>query len=161
MPKVHNFSPGPCILPQEVFKQAAEAIINFNGLNLSILEISHRSKDFINVMEKATALVKELLNVPGGYSALFLQGGASTQFVMVPYNLLSAKGGTAAYVNTGSWSDKAIKEAKLFGNVNVIATSEDENFSYIPKGFNIPPDADYLHLTSNNTIFGTHYKTCP
>ena len=160
MSKVHNFSPGPCILPQEVFKGAAEAILNFNGLNLSILEISHRGKDFINVMDKATALVKELLQVPEGYSVLFLQGGASTQFIMVACNFLKANG-TAAYVNTGAWSAKAIKEAKLFGNVDVIATSEDENFSYIPKGFDIPLDVDYLHLTSNNTIFGTQYKTFP
>ncbi len=162
MSKVHNFNPGPSILPQEVFKRAAEAIVNFNGLNMSILEISHRGKDFINVMEKARALVKELLSVPDGYSVLFLQGGASMQFLMVPYNLLS-KGGTAAYINTGAWSSKAIKEAKLLGNVNVIASSKDENFSHIPQvgGYEIPKDADYLHLTSNNTIFGTQYKIFP
>src|SRR3990172_7404336 len=148
MSKFHNFNPGPSILPQEVFKKAAEAIVNFNGINMSILEISHRGKDFINVMEKAMALVKELLSVPDGYSVLFLQGGASMQFLMVPYNLLS-KEGTAAYINTGAWSSKAIKEAKLLGNVNVIASSKDENFSHIPQvgTYEIPRDADYLHLT--------------
>ncbi|MFH1322168.1 MAG: 3-phosphoserine/phosphohydroxythreonine transaminase [Bacteroidota bacterium] len=160
MKKIHNFNAGPSCLPQPVLQKASESVVNFNDLNLSILEISHRSKDFDEVMEKAVALVKELFNVPDGYSVIFLQGGASTQFIMVPYNLLT-KGGKSAYVNTGVWSKKAIKEAKLFGEVAVIASSEDKNFNYIPKGFDIPPDSDYLHLTSNNTIFGTQYKTFP
>jgi phosphoserine aminotransferase len=160
MAKVHNFSAGPCILPQEVFHQAAAAVINFDNLNLSILEISHRSPSFVKVMDEAQALVKEMLNVPDGYSVMFLQGGASTGFLMAAYNMLS-ENGTAAYVNTGTWSKKAIKEAKKLGNVNVVASSEDTNFNYIPKGYEIPTDADYLHLTSNNTIFGTQMKSFP
>ncbi len=160
MAKVHNFSAGPCILPQEVFQQAAAAVINFDDLNLSILEISHRSPSFVKVMDEARELVKKLLEVPEGYTVLFLQGGASTGFLMSAYNMLS-EGGTAAYVNTGTWAKKAIKEAKLLGNVNVVASSEDQNFNYIPKGFEVPSDADYLHLTSNNTIFGTQYKEFP
>ena len=160
MAKVHNFSAGPCILPQEVFHQAAAAVINFDNLNLSILEISHRSPSFVKVMDEAQALVKEMLNVPAGYSVMFLQGGASTGFLMAAYNMLS-ENGTAAYVNTGTWSKKAIKEAKKLGSVNVVASSEDTNFNYIPKGYEIPTDADYLHLTSNNTIFGTQMKSFP
>lgn len=160
MAKVHNFSAGPCILPQEVFHQAAAAVINFDNLNLSILEISHRSPSFVRVMDEAQALVKEMLNVPAGYSVMFLQGGASTGFLMAAYNMLS-ENGTAAYVNTGTWSKKAIKEAKKLGSVNVVASSEDTNFNYIPKGYEIPTDADYLHLTSNNTIFGTQMKSFP
>ncbi len=160
MAKVHNFSAGPCILPQEVFHQAAAAVINFDNLNLSILEISHRSPSFVKVMDEAQALVKEMLSVPEGYSVLFLQGGASTGFLMSAYNMLS-ENGTAAYVNTGTWSKKAIKEAKKLGNVNVVASSEDTNFNYIPKGYDIPANADYLHLTSNNTIFGTQIKSFP
>jgi phosphoserine aminotransferase len=160
MAKVHNFSAGPCILPQDVFQQAAAAVINFDDLNLSILEISHRSPSFVKVMDEARELVKELLEVPEGYTVLFLQGGASTGFLMSAYNMLS-EGGTAAYVNTGTWAKKAIKEAKLLGNVNVVASSEDQNFNYIPKGFEVPSNADYLHLTSNNTIFGTQYKEFP
>ena len=160
MGKVHNFSAGPCILPNEVFKKSADSILNFNGNDLSILEISHRSKDFVEVMAKATSLVKELLDVPEGYSVLFLQGGASLQFLMVAMNLLR-ENGTAAYVNTGTWASKAIKEAKIIGEVDVLASSEEENFSYIPKEFEIPAAADYLHITSNNTIFGTQYSSFP
>ncbi len=157
--KKHNYSAGPCILPQEVFQEASEAIKDFNGSGLSILEISHRSKDFVDVMEEARSLSLELLGLEGkGYKALFLQGGASLQFLMVAYNLLEKK---AAYLNTGTWASKAIKEAKLFGDVDVVASSEDKNFSYIPKNYKIPADADYFHCTSNNTIFGTQMKKFP
>jgi len=157
--KKHNFSAGPCILPQEVFKQASEAVLNFNNLDLSILEISHRSKDFVDVMEEARELVLELMGLEGkGYKALFLQGGASMQFVMTAYNLLENKAG---YINTGTWSDKAIKEAKIFGEVVDVASSKDKNYNYIPKGFEVPSDLDYLHLTTNNTIFGTQIKEFP
>lgn len=157
--KKHNFSAGPCILPQEVFQEASQAVLDFNNSGLSILEISHRSKDFVAVMEDARQLALELLGLEGkGYKALFLQGGASMEFLMVAYNLLEKK---AAYLNTGTWSSKAIKEAKLFGEVNVVASSEDKNFSYIPKGYMIPTDVDYFHCTSNNTIFGTQMKTFP
>ena len=157
--KKHNFSAGPCILPQEVFKEASQAVLDFNNSGLSILEISHRSKDFVTVMEDARNLALELLGLEGkGYKALFLQGGASLEFLMVAYNLLEKK---AAYLNTGTWSSKAIKEAKMFGEVNVVASSEDKNFSYIPKGFMIPTDVDYFHCTSNNTIYGTQMKVFP
>ncbi len=160
MSKVHNFSAGPCILPQEVMQKASEAIVNFNDLDLSLIEISHRSKDFVEVMDKATALVKELLNVPDGYEVLFLQGGASLGFLMTAYNFLP-QGEKAAYINTGTWASKAIKEASHLGSAEVIASSEDKNFNYIPKGFGIPNDAKYLHYTSNNTIFGTQFKRMP
>ena len=160
MTKVHNFSAGPGVLPAEVLKEASQAVINFNNLDLSLLEISHRGKDFIDVMEEARSLVKELLGLPSGYSVLFLGGGASLQFGMVPSNLLRANG-HAAYVNTGVWASKAIKESKIIGNTKVIASSEDKNFNYIPKGFSIPNDADYLHITSNNTIYGTQYQEFP
>lgn len=157
--KKHNFSAGPCILPQEVFQKAAQSVLNFNDSGLSILEISHRSKDFVDVMENARELALELLGLQGkGYKALFLQGGASTQFLMVAYNLLKGKAG---YVNTGAWSQKAMKEAKLFGEVVEVASSEDANFKYIPKGYSVPEGLDYLHLTSNNTIFGTQIKEFP
>lgn len=157
----HNFSAGPCILPQEVLKQASEAVLNFNNDNLSLIEISHRSAPFVEVMEKARSLVLELLNLEGkGYSALFLQGGASLEFLMTPYNLLSING-RAAYLDTGTWSSKAIKEAKLLGNIEVIASSKDKNYNYIPKNYNIPSDIDYFHCTSNNTIFGTQLKSFP
>lgn len=157
--KKHNYSAGPCILPQEVFQEASQAILDFNNSGLSILEISHRSKDFVDVMEEARSLSLELLGLEGkGYKALFLQGGASLQFLMVAYNLLEKK---AAYMNTGTWAANAIKEAKLFGEVDVIASSEDKNFNYIPKKFTIPTDADYFHCTSNNTIFGTQMKKFP
>ena len=157
--KKHNFSAGPCILPQEVFKEASQAILDFNNSGLSILEISHRSKDFVEVMDEAQALALELLGLKGqGYKALFLQGGASMQFLMVAYNLLEKK---AAYLNTGTWSSKAIKEAKLFGEVAEVASSKDKNFNYIPKSYTIPEDVDYFHCTSNNTIFGTQIKDFP
>lgn len=160
MTKVHNFSAGPGILPADVLKQASESCLNFNNLNLSLLEISHRSKDYVAVMEEAMQLVKDLLHVGNEYSVIYLGGGASTQFAMVPYNLLR-NNGTAAYVNTGVWASKAIKEAKIIGNTNVIASSEDKKFNYIPKNFVIPTDADYLHITSNNTIYGTQFKEFP
>jgi phosphoserine aminotransferase len=160
MSKVHNYSAGPCILPQEVLKQASEAVINFNNLNLSLLEISHRSKDFVEVMEKAQALVKELLGVPDGYSILFLQGGASLGFLKMPYNFMKVNG-KAAYLNTGTWANNALKEAKSLGEVIEVASSKDKNYNYIPKGYAIPTDADYLHITTNNTIFGTQLKEIP
>jgi phosphoserine aminotransferase len=150
----HNFGAGPGILPHEVLKQAAAAVIDFNGTGLSLLEISHRSSEFEAVLDEAVKLVKELFNVPAGYSVLFLQGGASTQFALVPYNLVP-EGGKAAYVETGVWANKALKEAKFFGEVDVIATSKESNFTYIPKDFEIPADAAYVHITSNNTIYGT------
>jgi phosphoserine aminotransferase len=156
----HNFSAGPCILPQEVLKTASEAVLNFNNLNLSLIEISHRSKDFVAVMDNAVALVKELLEVPVGYSVLFLQGGASTQFLMSAMNLLKTNG-KAAYLNSGTWSEKAIKEAKKFGEVDVLASSKDKNYSYIPKDYVVGTGFDYLHFTSNNTIFGTQYQEFP
>jgi phosphoserine aminotransferase len=160
MTKVHNYSAGPCILPQEVLQEASKAILNFNDLNLSLIEISHRSKDFIEVMERARSLVKELLGVPDGYQVLFLQGGASLGFLKAAYNFLP-KGEKAAYINTGTWASKALKEAKKIGNIEEVASSADKNFSYIPKGFGIPSDASYLHFTSNNTIYGTQFKDFP
>lgn len=157
--KKHNFSAGPCILPQEVFTEASQAILDFNNSGLSILEISHRSKDFVDVMDEARNLALELLGLEGkGYKALFLQGGASMEFLMVAYNLLQEKAG---YLNTGTWSDKAIKEAKLFGEVVELASSKEANFNYIPKGYAVPEGLDYVHLTSNNTIFGTQIKQFP
>jgi len=161
MAKVHNFSAGPGILPQEVLKQASEAVLNFDNLDLSLLEISHRSKNFERVMSEARSLVLELMGLSAdSYEVLFLQGGASMQFYMVPMNLLS-QNGTAAYVNTGEWARRAIKEAKFAGNTVVLASSEEENFTYIPKGYDIPAGIDYLHVTSNNTIFGTQYHSFP
>jgi phosphoserine aminotransferase len=156
----HNFGAGPGILPHEVLKQAAEAVVNFNGIGLSVLEISHRSSEFEAVLDEAVKLVKELFSVPDGYSVLFLQGGASTQFALVPYNLLPSTG-KAAYVESGVWANKALKEAKYFGEVEVIATSKESNFTYIPKNFTVPSDAAYLHLTSNNTIYGTQLHEFP
>ncbi|SCY79866.1 3-phosphoserine/phosphohydroxythreonine transaminase [Flavobacterium caeni] len=159
--KKHNYSAGPCILPQEVFQKSAAAILDFNGSGLSILEISHRSKDFIAVMEQARALALDLLGLTGkGYQALFLHGGASLEFLMTPYNLMT-KAGKAAYLETGTWAAGAIKEAKAFGETVVVASSKDQNFSYIPKDYTVPTDADYFHCTSNNTIFGTQMKTFP
>jgi phosphoserine aminotransferase len=159
--KKHNYSAGPCILPQEVFQKSAEAILDFNNSGLSLLEISHRSKDFVAVMDEARDLALELLDLKGkGYQALFLHGGASLEFLMVPYNLMKVDG-KAAYLDTGTWASAAIKEAKLFGEVTVIASSKDENYSYIPKGFTVPNDVDYFHCTSNNTIFGTQIKEFP
>jgi phosphoserine aminotransferase len=158
--KVHNFSAGPGILPQEVLQQASEACLNFDGLNLSLLEISHRSKNYEKVMEEARALVKELLLLNDEYKILFLGGGASLQFGMVPYNLLRTEG-TAGYVNTGVWATKAIKEAKIIGSTKVLASSEDKKFNYVPKQYAVPGDLDYLHITSNNTIYGTQLKKWP
>ncbi len=157
--KKHNFSAGPCILPQSVLQKASEAVTNFNGLDLSLIEISHRSKDFVAVMENAQALALELLGLQNkGYKALFLQGGASLEFLMVAYNLLEKK---AAYLNTGTWADKSIKEAKLLGEIDIVASSKEANFNYIPKDFAIPSDSDYFHCTSNNTIFGTQMQDFP
>lgn len=160
MTKVHNFSAGPAILPAEVLKQAAEACINFDNLNLSLLEISHRSKNFEKVMDESRQLVKDLLGLNDNYKVLFLGGGASLQFAMVPYNLLRTEG-TAGYINTGVWASKAIKEAKMIGNTLVVASSEDKKYTYIPKGYETPATLDYLHLTSNNTIYGTQIKQFP
>ena len=159
--KKHNYSAGPCILPQEVFEKSAQAILNFNDSGLSLLEISHRSKDFVSVMDQARALALELLGLEGkGYQALFLAGGASLEFVMAPYNLMKV-GGKAAYLDTGTWAAAAIKEAKLFGETVVVGSSKDDNYNHIPTGYSIPTDADYFHCTSNNTIFGTQMKTFP
>ncbi|NND06894.1 MAG: 3-phosphoserine/phosphohydroxythreonine transaminase [Saprospiraceae bacterium] len=158
--KIYNFSPGPSILPKEVFEQAAQGVLNLNGSGLSILEISHRSRDFTEIITKARDLVRELLDVPKNYHILFLSGGASTQFLMSAMNLLPSNG-TAAYLDTGSWSSKAIKEAKPYGNVDVIASSKDRNYAYIPKGYKAPSEALYLHLTSNNTISGTQFHEFP
>jgi len=159
--KKHNYSAGPCILPQEVFEKSAAAILNFNNSGLSILEISHRSKDFVAVMEEARALALDLLGLTGkGYQALFLHGGASLEFLMTPYNLMT-KAGKAAYLETGTWAQGAIKEAKAFGETVIVASSKTDNFTYIPKDYAIPADADYFHCTSNNTIFGTQMKSFP
>lgn len=159
--KKHNFNAGPSILPREVIEKTAQAVLDFNGSGLSILEISHRSKDFQPVLDEAVALFRELLNIPEGYSVIFLGGGASLQFCMVPFNLLEKK---AAYLNTGTWANKALKEAKGLGEVVEVASSKAENFCYIPKDYAIPADADYFHITTNNTIFGTEILTdmdCP
>tara|TARA_R110000796_G_scaffold88850_6_gene192086 strand:+ start:158181 stop:159245 length:1065 start_codon:yes stop_codon:yes gene_type:complete len=157
--KKHNFSAGPCILPQQVLLKASEAVQDFNGSGLSLIEISHRSKDFVDVMEKARALALELLGLEGkGYKALYLQGGASMEFIRVAYNLLETKAG---YLNTGTWANNAIKEAKLFGEVIEVASSKAENYNHIPKMFGVANDLDYLHVTSNNTIFGTQIKNFP
>ncbi|GET26224.1 3-phosphoserine/phosphohydroxythreonine transaminase [Prolixibacter sp. NT017] len=150
--KTHNFYAGPSILPEFTKERTAEAVMNFAGTGLSVMEVSHRSKEFVAVMDEARDLVKELLEVPADYEVLFLQGGASTQFYMVPFNLMKTK---AAYLNTGTWASKAIKEAKLYGEVIEVASSKDKNFNYIPRGYEVPSDVDYLHITTNNTIFGT------
>jgi len=156
--KRHNFSAGPCVLPQEVLDKSAQAIMGYDN-GLSLIEISHRSKAFVDVMENARALALELLGLEGmGYKALFLQGGASTQFLAVALNLLEKR---AAYLNTGTWSDKAIKEARIFDDILEVASSKDANYNYIPKGYDIPTDHDYFHCTSNNTIFGTQIKDFP
>ncbi len=154
----HNFGAGPCILPQNVFQEAAKAVVDFNGL--SILEVSHRHKDFVAVMDEAIELVKKALNVPSGYSIAFLQGGATLGFTIAALNMMRT--GKAGYINTGTWASGAIKEAKKVGvDVHVLASSEDDNFSYIPKEYAIPSDLDYLHFTSNNTIYGTQYQQFP
>ena len=157
--KKHNFSAGPSILPKSVIEQSAKGVLNINNSNLSLIEISHRSKDFVEIMDNATTLALDLLNLQNkGYKALFLQGGASMQFLMTAYNLLENKAG---YINTGAWSTKAIKEAKNFGEVIEIASSKDANFNYIPKDYKLIEDLDYLHITSNNTIYGTQYHKLP
>lgn len=156
--KKHNFYAGPSILSQYTIKNTADAILNFADTGLSVLEVSHRSKEFQAVMDEATALVKELLEIPDGYSVLFLGGGASMQFCMVPYNLLNRK---AAYLETGTWATNAIKEARLFGEVDVVASSKEANFTFIPKGYTVPEDVDYFHFTSNNTIYGTEMRYDP
>lgn len=159
MSKKHNFGAGPCILPQEVFEEASKAVLNFNGL--SILEVSHRSKEFVAVMDEAIALVKKALNVPEGYTVLFLQGGASLGFLISAMNM-SGKTKKAAYVNTGVWASKAIKEGKNAGlDIDIVASSEDKNFNYIPKNIALNGEVDFLHFTSNNTIYGTQFKTFP
>jgi len=156
--KKHNFNPGPAVLPEFTLQNTAKAILDMNGSGLSLMEISHRSKEFLAVIQEAQKLMKELLNVPAGYSVLFLGGGASLQFSMIPQNFLRKK---AAYLNTGSWASKAIKEARLFGEVVEVASSKDKNFTYIPKDYAVPDDADYFHITTNNTIFGTELKKDP
>lgn len=153
--KKYNFGAGPSILPQEVMKATADACIDFQGMGLSLMEISHRTKEFQAVMDEAQALFKELLGIPEGYSVLFVGGGASLEFCMVPYNLLEKK---AAYLNTGVWAKKAMKEAKLFGEVVEVASSADANYTFIPKDYEIPADADYFHITTNNTIYGTELR---
>jgi phosphoserine aminotransferase len=161
MTKIHNFSAGPCILPQEVFQKSAEAILNFNGSGLSLLEISHRSKDFVAVMDEARAIIKRLMNLDDDYEVLYLQGGASLQFLMVPFNLMKLENGNAAYTDTGTWAAGAIKEAKKLGKVDVVGSSKEENYSFIPKDFTVGSEYDYFHCTSNNTIYGTEMKTFP
>ncbi len=157
--KKHNFSAGPSILPRSVIEEASNGILNINDSNLSLIEISHRSKDFVEIMDRATFLALDLLNLKNkGYKALFLQGGASMQFLMTAYNLLENKAG---YINTGAWSTKALKEAKNFGDAIEIASSKDANFNYIPKNYSVDPDLDYLHITTNNTIFGTQFHNMP
>ncbi|MBP3773852.1 MAG: 3-phosphoserine/phosphohydroxythreonine transaminase [Bacteroidaceae bacterium] len=153
--KKYNFNAGPSILPAEVIAQTAQACQEFNGIGLSLMEISHRSKDFQPVMDEAQALLKELLDVPVGYSVVFLGGGASLQFCMIPFNYLEKK---AAYLNTGTWAKKALKEAKLFGEVVEVASSADKNYTFIPKDYSVPADVDYFHFTSNNTIYGTEIR---
>lgn len=153
--KKHNFSAGPSILSPYTIQHTAEGILDLNQSGLSVMEISHRSKDFMAIMDETQQLFKDLLNIPSGYSVLLLQGGASMQFCMVPYNLLKSK---AAYLDTGAWANKAVKEAKLFGEVEVVASSKDSTYSYIPKDYSIPGDADYFHITTNNTIYGTEIR---
>ena len=153
--KKYNFGAGPSILPQEVMKATAEACVEFQGMGLSLMEISHRTKEFQAVMDEAQALFKELLDIPEGYSVLFVGGGASLEFCMVPFNLLEKK---AAYLNTGVWAKKAMKEAKLFGEVVEVASSADANYTFIPKDYEVPGDADYFHITTNNTIYGTELR---
>ena len=156
--KKHNFNAGPSILPEVVYEKTARAILDFNGTGLSILSISHRSKEFDEVMAQADSLLRELLDIPDNYKIIFIGGGASTHFFEVPANFLNTKAG---YVNTGVWAKKAIKEAKRYGRTEVVASSEDRNFTYIPKGFDIPADLDYLHITTNNTIYGTRWDHIP
>ncbi len=160
MPVVHNFNAGPSVLPRSVFEEASKAVLDFNNTGLSILEIGHRTSLFQEVMDEARALVKELMQLDDEHDVLFLHGGASTQFMQVPYNLLDEKE-TAAFTDTGVWSTKAIKEAKLFGKVEVVCSSKESNFCYIPKDFAVPNDCKYLHITTNNTIYGTQWQKIP
>jgi len=153
--KKHNFYAGPSILSDYTIEQTAKAVRDFEGMGLSIMEISHRSKEFVSVIQEAQQLFRELLSIPDDYSVLFLQGGASMQFCMVPYNLMASK---SAYLDTGSWASKAIKEAGLFGEVDVVASSKDATYNYIPRQYSVPEDADYFHITTNNTIYGTEIK---
>lgn len=156
--KKHNFYAGPSILSEFTIQNTADAVLNFADTGLSVLEVSHRSKEFQAVIDKASALVKEILDVPDGFHVLWLGGGASMQFCMVPYNLLARR---AAYLDTGTWASNAIKEARLFGDVDVVASSKDAGYTFIPKGFEIPEDVDYFHYTTNNTIYGTEIRTDP
>jgi len=156
--KKHNFSAGPSILAPEVFQKASQALLDFEGTGLSVVEISHRSPEFVRVIERARALVLEIAGLDDSYTTLFLQGGASMQFLMVPYNLLETK---AAYIDTGTWANKAQKEAALFGNTEVIASSKADGYKYIPKNVTVPTDANYLHITTNNTIYGTEFHSLP
>lgn len=159
--KIHNFSAGPCILPQEVFEGTSKAVLNFNDSGSSIMEISHRRADAQEVLDTTIALTKELLSIPDTHEVIFLQGGASLQFSMVPFNLMKNNNGKAAYLETGVWAKKAIKEAKRLGEVVIPASSSDKNFNYIPKDYTVPEDVDYFHCTSNNTIYGTQMKSFP
>ena len=156
--KKHNFSAGPSILAPEVFQKASQALLDFEGTGLSVIEISHRSPEFVRVIERARALALEIAGLDNSYETLFLQGGASMQFLMVPYNLLETK---AAYIDTGTWANKAQKEAALFGNTEVIASSKADGYKYIPKNVTVPTDANYLHITTNNTIYGTEFHSLP
>ncbi|MBL7827636.1 MAG: 3-phosphoserine/phosphohydroxythreonine transaminase [Saprospiraceae bacterium] len=158
--KKHNFSAGPAILPAPVIKEAARAVANYGGSGLSLLEMSHRGPEFTAIIEEATALMKEIIGLPEGYQVIWLTGGASTQFYQVPFNLLD-NGETAAYLDTGTWANKAIKEAKGFGNIEVVASSKEQNYTFIPKKFSVPKHAKYFHITSNNTIFGTQLHKFP
>lgn len=157
---IHNFNGGPSVLPKTVFEQASKAVLNYNNTGLSILEMGHRTKDFQAIMDEARSLVKELMNLDDDHEVLFLHGGASTQFMQVPMNLLN-ENNIAAYADTGVWSTKALKEAKLFGNVDVVCSSKDANYNYIPKGFTVPDNATYFHITTNNTIYGTQWQSIP
>jgi phosphoserine aminotransferase len=158
--KKHNFSAGPAVLPKSVLKEAATAVVDYNGSGLSLLEMSHRGPEFTAIMEEAISLMKELIGLPEDYEVLFLTGGASSQFFMAPMNFLN-ENETAAYTNTGVWADRSIIEAKLYGNVNVVSSSKEQNFNHIPKKFTVPKDSKYLHITSNNTIYGTQWKKFP
>ena len=157
---IHNFNAGPSVLPKSVFEQASKAVLNYNDTGLSILEMGHRTKEFQAIMDEARSLVKELMNLDADHEVLFLHGGASTQFMQVPMNLLN-ENETAAYADTGVWSSKALKEAKLFGNVSVVCSSKEANYNFIPKGFTVPDDAKYFHITTNNTIYGTQWQNIP
>ncbi len=157
---MHNFNAGPSVLPKEVYTKAAQGVLNYNNSGLSILEIGHRTPAFESIMEEAKSLVKELMDLDSDHEVLFLHGGSSTQFMQVPMNMLNEKE-IAAYTDTGVWSSKAIKEAKLFGNVDVVCSSKESNYTFIPKDFAVPNDAKYFHITTNNTIYGTQWQTIP